>query len=191
MIRLYGTGWTVLPKRLLAATGRVPRIIDQVVAREAHRFRNEVVKAFRTQSSGGKQWKPLSRITLALRRAGVQGGRGGGTKAMVRSGSLRSSTKVHRRGYARYEVTQHRRGRRGKDIARLHDSGPFVIPITRKMRRYFNYMFFKGIIPFTFPRRARFIVIPRRSTMTDTFNVFKNGSRARVLTDFAAQMARL
>jgi len=84
MIRLYGA-WRTLPTRLLSAAGRMPMIIDQVVAREAHRFRNEVIKAFRTQSSGGKQWKPLSRITLALRRAGVQGGRSGGSKALVRS----------------------------------------------------------------------------------------------------------
>lgn len=191
MLTLYGAGWTVLPRRLLAASLRLPRIIDQVVAREAHRYRNEVVKSFRKQESGGKAWRGLSRITLALRRAGHRGGRSAGSKALVRTGSLRGSVKVHRRGYAQYFVGAHRRGQRGADVARIHDRGPVVIPITRKMRRYFNYMFWKGIIPFTFPRRARFIVIPRRSFMTDTFEKFKKGSRARVLADFAAQMAKI
>jgi hypothetical protein len=121
----------------------------------------------------------------------VRGGKGGGTKALVRSGTQRGSVKVHRRSYATYFVGAHRRGSRGADVARIHDQGPVVIPITRKMRRYFNYMFWKGIIPFTFPRRARFIVIPRRSFMTDTFHAFRKGSRARVLTDFATQMGRL
>jgi hypothetical protein len=192
MLTLIGAGWKVLPKRLLAASARLPRIIDQVIAREAHRFRNEVVKTFRNQGSAGKSWPSLHPLTVALRRAGVGGGRSGGTKALARSGSLRSSVNVHRRGYAKYFVGAHRKGKRGVDVARIHDHGPVIIPITKRMRQYFMYLFYKGVIPFPWPpRRKRFLVIPRRSFMTDTFEVFKRGSKARVLTDFTAQMARI
>lgn len=191
MIRLYGTGWTVGAKRMLAAAVRTPKIIDQVVAREAHRFRNEVVKAFREQSGGGKKWSPRKRITDILAEAGVGQG-GGGSKALVRTGTLRNSTKVNRRGYAAYFVSQHRTGKRGADVARIHDQGPTKIPISKRMRNYFMYLFFKGVIPFPWPpRRARFIIIPRRSSMTDVFEKFKTGSRARVIADFAAQMRTL
>jgi hypothetical protein len=190
MITLFGA-WRRLPIRLANATIKVPLIIDRVIAREAHRFRNAVVKSFREQQSGGQKWTPISRFTLVMRQAGLHGRKTGGSKALVRSGALRASTKVDRQGYAKYRVSQHRRGRRGVDLAKLHESGPVIIPITDKMRRYFNYMFWKGLIPFTLPRRARHLIIPRRSSMVDTYKVFKRGSKARVLADFAAEMGRL
>ncbi len=163
--------------------------VDRAVRDEAHFFHRLVVQTIRKQGTGGRRWKKLNPITIALRKgaakAGGQSSRG--TKALVRTGSLRASVKVDKRGSGEYFVGVSRTAGRGKggrplvDIARIHETGMVVIPITDKMRRYFRYLYWKGAIKFPWPPAGKtFIVIPRRSFIGDTLKVFQPGFKRRL-----------
>ena len=109
---------------------------------------------------------------------------------LVRSGSLRKSIKVERKGFATYRVGVRRKSQSGINVAALHDSGPHVVPVTDKMRRYFLALYWKGILPFPWPSsRTKYIVIPRRSFMEDTFKKFAPGSRGRMAASYKAHLA--
>lgn len=162
---------------------------DMAVRDEAHFFHRLVVETMRKQGTGGRRWKKLNPITLALRRgaakAGGQSSRG--TKALIKTGSLRASVKVDRKGVGEYFTGVSRTAGRSRsghplaNIASIHETGNVVIPITDKMRRYFRFLFWKGAIKFPWPPAGKsFIVIPRRSFIGDTLKVFEPGFKQRM-----------
>ncbi|NIO75608.1 MAG: hypothetical protein GTN69_06940 [Armatimonadetes bacterium] len=174
----------------------------QAVRDEAFLFQRQVVKAFREQGSGGKKWKPLNVITLALRRgASKVGGQGSrGTNALVRSGSLRASVKVEqvtpdtlfvgvKRAAGQYKGTSGKGGAAIVDVGSIHETGHVIIPITDKMRRYFRFLFWKGVIPFPWPPPNKsYILIPRRSFLRDTLVEFEKGFKDRMLRRYVAYL---
>lgn len=107
------------------------------VQQEAHLFRKLVVQGIREQAPGGKAFKPLSPLTLALRQ--LRGFRG--TKALMVRGDLRNSITVQRAGMgaAFVGILRTARGKNGQSLANVAElnefgSRPIVIRITQKMR---------------------------------------------------------
>jgi hypothetical protein len=178
---------------LRGMAGRSAAAVDTAIRGEAFAYMRAVVESFREQGKG-KSWSPINIVTRELRRgaAKVGGESSGGTKALVRTGSLRRSIKVHKRSHASYFVGVHRsaprsRGLSGKamplvNVAQIHETGMVVIPITDKMRRFFRWLFWKGVLSFPWPPKSkRFILIPRRSFLADTMKAFAKGHEARVV----------
>lgn len=112
--------------------------INSAVLAEAHYARREIVKGITKQSPGGKDFLPLAKLTLLLRRAG--GFRG--TKALIVTATLRNSITVKPvdRGRAFVGVLRNAQRPDGKElfnIARVHEMGAtFVIRVTPRMRAW-------------------------------------------------------
>ena len=112
----------------------------RAVLQEAHFLRGEVVKGIREGAPGGKEFKPLSPETLAIRK--FEGF--GGTKPLIRRGDLRNSIVVKSVGDMVFVgVLRTARGKDGQalvNVAETHEfgRGPFVVPITPKSRRFYH-----------------------------------------------------
>jgi hypothetical protein len=143
MIRVHTTGDWVKASRILGAAPMKIRVaLDRAVLQEAHFFRRKVVEGFREQAPGGKQFKPLSETTLAIRR--FKGF--GGTKALIVTGDLRNSISVIKKmttfgAEAFVGVLRSARGKGGRkliNIAEVHEFGsrPIMIPVTPAMRKF-------------------------------------------------------
>lgn len=143
MITITKAGdWDVAARILATAPAKIRFALDRAVLTEAQFFRTKVVEGFREQAPGGQPFKPLSPMTLAIRKF-----RGfGGTKALIVRGDLRNSFVVVKRttrlgAEAFVGVLRSARGRAGQklvNIARIHEfgSGPIVIRVTPAMRRF-------------------------------------------------------
>lgn len=138
MAFLLQTGKWGVARRILAGGGpRVHRAIHQAVLQEAHYLRKKVVEGLREQAPGGKAFKPLAPLTLALRKL-----RGfGGTKALMVRGDMRNSITVKPVGVgaAFVGILRTARGKDGQVLANIaevneYGSKPIVIRITPKMR---------------------------------------------------------
>lgn len=132
-------GW-IAAKRILGTDAAImAQAIDRTVGQEALFYQGEIKKGFRTQAPAGQRFKPLSPLTIAIRRfSGF-----GGTKALVVRGDLRNSIKVVKESRAKYFVGVLRtaKGRDGRslvNIAQIHEfgTGPIVIQVTKKMRGF-------------------------------------------------------
>lgn len=144
MITITPTGdWGRAALILQTTPARLRVALDRAVLAEAQFFRRKVVEGFRTQAPGGQPFRPLSPLTLAVRRF-----RGfGGTKALVVRGDLRNSITVFRRtttfgAEAWVGVPRNARGRNGQNlvnIAEIHEFGsrPIIIPVTEAMKKFF------------------------------------------------------
>lgn len=116
----------------------VRKAIDSAVLAEAHYARREIVKGITKQSPGGKDFLPLGKLTLLLRRA--RGFRG--TKALIVTATLRNSITVQPAGRGRAFVgvlrtTQRPDGKELFNIARVHEMGAtIVIRVTPRMRAW-------------------------------------------------------
>lgn len=147
MITITHTGdWARAAMILRTAPAKLRLAMDRAVLAEAHFFRRKVVEGFRTQAPGGQHFKPLSPLTLAIRRfRGINS-----TKALIVHGDLRNSISVFHRmnplgAEAFVGVKRGARGRQGQDlvnIAEIHEfgAGPIIIPVTDAMRRFFFAM---------------------------------------------------
>lgn len=159
---------------------RMPRAMDMAVHGAAMSYRRRVMKAFVAQGGGGKKWDALGVITLALRKNASMIGKSGsgGTKALIRSGDMRKSVTVQKVARSHYFVGIHRT--HGKyNIARVHEqplskNGIFRIRVTDKMRRYFLYLFIKGVIPAPLKASTTHIVIRQRSFLQSVWDAEKD-----------------
>jgi hypothetical protein len=152
-------------------------------------FVGMVDATFKNQGAGGKKWDKLHSITKELRKnAGKIEGQSsfGGTKALIRTGSLRRSVTFEKIGNAHYEVGVNRnaKGADGKpvaNIAQINEVGSVLIPVTDKMRRYFMFLFLSGVLkrPGWPPKNKAFIVIRQRSFLASTMKEFAKGAKAR------------
>ena len=132
--------------------------MDRAMGQEAHRLHRIIVKAFNAQGPKGKKWKPLSNMTIAMRR--VQNFRG--RKALMRGGDLRRSVKVVKEGHVWF-VGVHRsaKGSNGVDlvdIASVHEhgsKGDIRITVNDKVRNFFLAMHLKSTTPAQRKRMAK------------------------------------
>lgn len=107
----------------------------KALLQEGEFFRNEILKGIREQAPGGKQFKPLSPATIALRRFfGMRG-----TKALIAHGDLRNSIVVQAIGDEVFVgILRTAKGVDGQslvDVAKIQEEGskPIVVKITPKM----------------------------------------------------------
>ncbi len=107
----------------------------KALLQEGQFFRNEILKGIREQAPGGKQFKPLSPATLAMRKFfGIHG-----TKALIEHGDLRNSIVVQAIGDEVFVgILRTAKGADGRslvDVAKIQEEGskPIVVKITPKM----------------------------------------------------------
>lgn len=176
--------------------------LDRAVADEAHLLRSGMMKTLtmggRVAGGSGEKWPRLKRITLEMRRnASRADGRGTkGSKPLVRTGSLRNSISVHKKADAQYFVGVHRStqsadGQSMVNIAALHERGPYVIPITDKMRSYFMFLYVKGVIKKVWPPPGKtHIFVPARRFAQPTFEAWSKGAPDRIMQRMAGYVFR-
>lgn len=136
--------WEVAKEAFRLGSSRFGKVVDKAILQEAHWFRKKIVKGITRQNPGGKKFKKLSPSTMMARRAT---GGFGGTKALIRSGDLRNSiTVVKKGGDVFVGVPRSAKGKDGSSLVRLGEihefgKGPFAIKVTPKMRRFLGAMF--------------------------------------------------
>lgn len=130
--------WRKAQAILSSAPTRLKVAMEVATAQEAQLFRNKIVEGFRTQAPGGKRFRPLRPLTLAIRR--FTGKRS--TKALIVDGDLRNSIKAVRTGEGWFvgvlKSARSRDGRKLVDVAAVHEFGSrtFTVEVTPKMRRF-------------------------------------------------------
>lgn len=131
--------WSVARRILQTSPARIQKALDMATLQEAHYLRKLVVQGMREQAPAGQAFKPLSPLTLALRRFQ----RFRGTKALLRRGDLRNSINVTQvgAGTAFVGVLRTARNKDGESLANIaelneYGSRPIVIRITQKMREF-------------------------------------------------------
>lgn len=105
---------------------------------EGHFLRKEVVQGISAGAPGGKAFRPLSPLTLAVRKlTGFKG-----TKPLLNRGDLRNSITVKKVGGVVFVgILRSAKGAGGKpiaNIAELHEFGsrPIVIRLSKKAHRF-------------------------------------------------------
>lgn len=169
--------------------GKIPtaleRATNKAIKKEAHFLRTKIVDGIKDQAPGGKQFLPLAVTTLAVRK--FQGFNG--TKALIKTGDLRNSIQVIDAPEGVFiGVHRNAKGKNGKtmiDIATLHEqgSGPIVIQVTAKMRRFLMAAFRKAGLngPYGSGTGIMVMKIPARPFIGPVFEKFSGqGSMERI-----------
>lgn len=135
--------------RILDVTEKdLNKALSRAMRQEALLMQKHIKQGIRKQAPGGERFKPLSPITLAIRKS--QGF--GGTKALINRGDLRNSIKVKQTGEGRWSakyfigVLKNTKSKDGKslfNIAAVHEKGSktFVIKVTKAMRGFLARIF--------------------------------------------------
>lgn len=130
--------WGKLGSILASLPRKVEVATKKAVMKEAHFLRTKIVEGIKEQAPGGQHFKPLAPETIAVRKfKGFNG-----TKALIRTGTLRNSIKVvDAQGTIFIGVHRNAKTKDGKnmvDIAAIHEfgAGPIVTKITPKMRAF-------------------------------------------------------
>lgn len=188
------TGDWALARRILAGGGaRLRGAIGTAIRQEAHSLRKQVVEGITSQAPGGKPIAPLAATTIAARQ--FKGF--GGTKALIRRGDLRNSISAVVEGDEAFVgVLRKARGKGGASLANVAEiqefgAGPFVIPMTPKMRRFLFALLRKaGVTPSSSGRGKGVVVvrIPPRPFLRPAFEAFKKGVQKRFLERVARAM---
>jgi hypothetical protein len=157
------TGLSAAERAAQRGAQRMRGAIDRATAQEAQLLRRVIVQGLRDQAPGGKAIRPLSPMTIALRklpRKSSKSGaaRRGSTKSLINNGDLLGSVNDRRAGYAWHTVGVHRgeRGRDGRDlvnIAAIHEYGTrkYTITVTPKMHRFSIFLMMQGVLKAPWP----------------------------------------
>jgi len=144
--------WAKAERILKQGMRPVRRAVGVAWNREAHFLRKMLWNGIRAQAPGGKQFKPLAPLTLAIRR--FLGFRG--KKALIWHADLIRSIAVipsGRLGSRNYEVFvgvhRNARDKHGKPSIRImelneYGSRPIVVKMTPRMRRFLFAVLRKG-----------------------------------------------
>jgi hypothetical protein len=173
---------------LASGPARLKGAIATAVRQEAQLLRKQIVEGITSQAPGGQAFAPLAATTIAARKL-----RGfGGTKALLRRGDLRNSITVIAEGDEAFVgVSRKARGKGGSPLANIAEmnefgAGPFIVPMTPRMRRFLFAMLRKaGITPGGGHggggAGAVVVRIPPRPFLRPAFEAFKNGAQQRFL----------
>lgn len=187
------TGDWALARRLLAGGGaRLKGAVATALRQEGQALRKEVVDGITSQAPGGQPIKPLAATTLAARQ--LKGF--GGSKALIQRGDLRNSiTVVADADEVFVGILRKSRGKGGSsvaNVAEIHEfgAGPFVVPMTPKMRRFLFAMIRKaGVEPSGGGGKGAVVIqIPPRPFLRPAFEAFKKGAQKRFLGRIARAM---
>lgn len=181
------TGDWALARRLLArGPARLKDAIGTAVRQETQLLRKTIVEGLTNQAPGGQPIQPLAATTLAARR--LKSFRG--TKALLRRGDLRNAITVVVEGDEAFiGVLRKARGRGGAamvNVAQVQEfgAGPFIVPITPRMRRFLFLLLRRAGMPLNRERGGRGAVvirIPPRPFLRPAFETFKRGAQKRFL----------
>jgi phage gpG-like protein len=190
----FRTGDWALARRILEGAGaRLKGAIETAVLQEAHALRKEIVEGITNQAPGGQAITPLAATTLAARQLGGFGG----SKALIRQGDLRNSITVVADGDGAFvgvlRKSRAKSGESAANIAEIHEfgAGPFVVPMTPKMRRFLFAMLRKAGIEPTSSGGGKGVVvirIPPRPFLRPAFESFSKGVQKRFLRRIARSM---
>jgi phage gpG-like protein len=132
-VRLIGD-WAKAAKITETMDKRFHAAAEQALLREGHYLRGKVVQNITSGGAlAGKPFAPLSPATLAIRKfTGF-----GGSKILMRTGSLRNSVVVRKVGSAVFVGVMRKSGK-GANIAEIHEfgAGPFTVVMTARQRRF-------------------------------------------------------
>jgi hypothetical protein len=177
-LKLDMTGeWRSAVRALQRAPHTMQRVTSQALRQEAEFLRKHIVEGIRDQAPGGKNFKPLSPYTIAMRTFL----RLRGQKALIERGDLIRNVHVHKVDPSNVFVGIMRSASTsdGKDlvnIAKIHEfgAGPFVIRLTPKMRAFLAMVFRKMYVPHK-PGRGGgelVITIPARPFIAPVFEMY-------------------
>jgi len=164
MIGVHVTGLDAAIHGTVAVSRKINRAIEFGTMNAAQDLRKEIIQGINKQAPGGKKFKPLSPMTLAIRKA--QGF--GGKKVLLRSGFMRGSINVKRgadRASAFVGIARTARTKKGEklvNIAAVHEFGfkkPKVIKVTQKMRNFFMALYLGGFTKGPLKQSKRQIVL--------------------------------
>lgn len=133
----YGD-WAEAARIANTMQAKFKRALEQAVLKEAHYIRGHIVKGIASQAPGGSAFKPLSPMTLALRKAEGFGG----SKALIRTGALRGSITVLRvpgaEAKAFVGVLRKSKSKDGKSLANIGEIQEFgaTVKRTERQRRF-------------------------------------------------------
>ena len=172
-------------KEALAKLGeRAEGAMRKAVLAEAQLFRKEIVEGITSQAPGGEAFKPLSKLTLALRElAGFHG-----TKALLHHADLRNSVSVVEKEEGVFTgVLRTARAKDGEslvDIAELNETGtrhPIVVPVTEKVRKLFLALFLEGLAKAPLAKETQVLVytIPARPFLAPVWKKLAPGAKRR------------
>jgi hypothetical protein len=195
MAEVRRTGDWALARRLISrAPHRLEQAIGTALRQEAHELRKEIVVGLTNQAPGGTPIRPLSPLTIAARQlSGFNG-----TKALIERADLRNAVTVVVQGFEAFiGVPRKARSKDDKsleDVAKVHEfgSGPIVIPLTPKMRRFLFVLLNKtGIEPTSTGQPGKGVVVtevPARPFIRPAFDVWRTGAQGRFLRRIAAAL---
>lgn len=193
---LFGK-WDTALSTLASAPKDIAHAKRQTLLQEGEFYRSMIISGLTSQAPAGHAFKPLSPLSIAVRRfVGFKG-----TKALMRRGDLRNSITVHVVGDAVFiGILRQAKNRDGKpiiDVAKLneHGSKPIVIKITPKMAAFLHLAFRRagGAVNRMGPPRARtgiiVVQIPARPFIAPVFEKFGKPEAAK--KRFAERFAKL
>jgi hypothetical protein len=182
--------WSKAREFFNGSGARMQQALQSGLRHEAERLRTEVVQGITRQAPGGRAFVPLSASTLARRRLGGFLG----TKALMVAGDLRNAVTVVVRGDEAFVGVQRAtRGADGRSLANVAEiqefgAGPFVVPITDKMRRLLGALrAVSGSAPAAggssghngTGSRVIVVKIPPRPFLRPAFDAWKKGAERR------------
>ncbi len=192
MSGLFGD-WAKAIRGIKDFASRSEKAFDMTSRDEAFLLQKTVVTGFAKQGIGAS-WPALSGMTLEMRRnaSKIGGQTSRGRKALVRTGALRRSVKVIRASKGVYTVGVHRgaRSKQGKplaNIAIIQERGA-RIRVSNKMRKFFMFLFIKGVINRPLSRRKTSIVIPPRPFMAPAVKLWRKGLVQRATKRYIAYL---
>lgn len=168
--------------------------VHRALLQEAHRLRNLAIQGLTRQAPGGKAIRPVSELTLASRRLR----RIFGTKALIVQADLRNSIVV-KGGNGRVFVGVLRTARSGEgrplfDVASVQEfgSGPIIIPLTPRMRRFLHRILREAGTPAARSRvsGAKVVVtqVPPRPFLRPAYGVFTRQTALRFRERFLREI---
>ncbi len=126
--------WAKLGVAFANLSVRFPQAMNSALVEEGEFYRNKMVQGIREQAPGGEAFRPLSPVTIALRK--LQGF--GGTKALIRTGELRNNiVSVPGKGFVFVGILYSARGQDGRNLAeigRLNEYGGTVRSVISRKR---------------------------------------------------------
>lgn len=179
--------WKQVRSLMGGINARMSIAIQKAMLAEGQYLRAQMVQGFTTQSPGGSQFAPLSPTTIALRA----GDGFSGTKALIRTGTLRGSITVVREAGGVVFVGVHRQSASRVNIAEIHEYGR-TIRITPKMRRFLHAKLRKAGAQAVGSGggSSGFITIPARPFVRPVFETYVRAGKHQARQRFQAHIAK-
>jgi hypothetical protein len=181
--------WKQVRSMMTGIHGKMSIAIQKALLAEGQFIRAQMIKGFTTQAPGGLRFAPLSPVTLTLRNSSSFSG----SKALIRTGTLRGSITVVQEQGGVVFVGVHRQSSSRVNIAKVHEFGA-TIRVTSKMRMWLmakmNEAGQRGFVVGGSSKRTGFIVIPPRPFVRPVFETYVRAGKHHAQQRFQAHIAK-